>query len=326
MISESAMTSESARRDEPTTIEGAPRYSKGHLGALRRFAVAITVLNVLGHLWLGFEQSWAQPLVALATAYAMQLLLETLDAWAEGRRPRYAGGVVPLIDSLLAAHIAAMALSMLLYYNDRLWVVAFAVSVAIASKYVLRVPVGSRMRHFLNPSNFAITVTLLTFPWVGLAMPWQFTGALDGWADWSLPVIIFSLGSLLNLKYTKRYPLIVAWLVGFVLQAAIRSAFFDASLLAGLAPATGVAALLFTFYMISDPATTPSRPGDQIVFGASVAAVYGVFMMAHVAFGLFYALTLVSAARGVGLYAMTLAERRVAEPGPLAGVEPASLG
>src|SRR5262245_33596449 len=46
------------------------------LGGLRRFAVAITVLNILGHTFFGFEQSLAQPLVALATAYPLALLLE----------------------------------------------------------------------------------------------------------------------------------------------------------------------------------------------------------------------------------------------------------
>ncbi|HBL25338.1 MAG TPA: enediyne biosynthesis protein UnbU, partial [Acidobacteria bacterium] len=31
------------------------------LTALRRFAIAITTLNVLGHTVLGFEQAWATP-------------------------------------------------------------------------------------------------------------------------------------------------------------------------------------------------------------------------------------------------------------------------
>ena len=35
------------------------------LGGLRRFAVAITVLNILGHAFFGFEQSLAQPVAAL---------------------------------------------------------------------------------------------------------------------------------------------------------------------------------------------------------------------------------------------------------------------
>ena len=52
---------------------------------------------------------------------------------------------------------------------------------------------------------------------------------------------------------------------------------------------TGVAFLLFTFYMVTDPATTPSTPRGQIAFGAAVAAAYGLLMAFHVVFGLFFA-------------------------------------
>src|ERR1700738_4895564 len=69
-----------------------PRYTPGHLAGLRRFALAITVLTIVGHAYLCFEQSYAQPLVSLATAYSVQLLLETVSAWAERRRPRFLGG------------------------------------------------------------------------------------------------------------------------------------------------------------------------------------------------------------------------------------------
>ena len=58
------------------------------LGGLRRFAVAITVLNLLGHTVLGFEQSWAQPVVALAAAYLTEALLEAVESRASGRAPR----------------------------------------------------------------------------------------------------------------------------------------------------------------------------------------------------------------------------------------------
>ena len=50
------------------------------LPALRRFAFAITLLNVAGHTVLGFEQAWATPLLALAVAYGTELLLETVEA------------------------------------------------------------------------------------------------------------------------------------------------------------------------------------------------------------------------------------------------------
>ena len=67
-------------------VPGERYYAPGHQAALRRFAVGITVITVLGHTILGFEQSYAQPLVALATGYGVQLLLESLEAWSRGRR------------------------------------------------------------------------------------------------------------------------------------------------------------------------------------------------------------------------------------------------
>ncbi len=272
------------------------------LGGLRRFAVAITVLNLLGHTVLGFEPSWAHPLVALATAYALELLLEWIDARANGRPTKFSGhGLEGVVDFLLSAHISALAVSMLLYANDRLAPIAFATAVAIGSKYVLRARVADRSRHFMNPSNFGITVTLLLFPWVGLAPPYQFTENLDGVLDWALPGLIVVSGSFINAVFTKRLPLVGAWLGGFALQAAVRHQLFDVALVHALLPMTGLAFILFTFYMITDPATTPAGVRGQIAFGAGAAALYGMLMAAHIAFGLFISLTLVCALRGLGM-------------------------
>ena len=79
------------------------------LAALRRFAAAITLLNVAGHTVLGFEQSWATPIIGVLSAYATEVLLELLESWRTGRRPRFLGkGTVP-IDFLLSAHISGLA-------------------------------------------------------------------------------------------------------------------------------------------------------------------------------------------------------------------------
>ena len=276
----------------------------------RRFAFTITVFTVLGHAWLGFEASYAQPLVALATAYAMQLLLESVDARSSGRRPRFASGFVPLLDFLTSAHITALSIVMLLYFNDRLIIVAFAVALAIGSKYVFRLPLKGRMIHFMNPSNLAITTTLLLFPWVGLAMPWQFSANLTGIGDWMLPLVILCLGSFLNFGFTKRIPAIVAFLAAFVVQAVVRSLWFGTPVMAPLLLATGVEALIFTFYMLPDPATSPSRPMPQILYGSSVALLYGLMVANHIVFGLFYALTIVCACRGLGILVASMREMR----------------
>lgn len=288
--------------------------SRLRLGGLRRFALAITTLNLLGHTAFGFEQSWAQPLVALATAYTVELLLEAVDAWASHRPARFAGSLRDRVDFLLPAHITGLAVAMLLYANERLWPVAFATAVAVTSKVIFRAPVGRGTRHFFNPSNFGITVTLLLLPWVGIAPPYHFTENLSGAADWILPGLIVVSGTFVNARFTRKLPLIGAWLGGFVLQAVLRSLVFDTPLVSGLLPMSGLAFVLYTFYMVTDPGTTPVGTRAQVLFGASVAAVYGLLLVAHVVFGLFFALTIVSAVRGVSLHALArLAAREHAE-------------
>ncbi len=281
------------------------------LAALRRFATAITVLNILGHTVLGFEQSLATPFVSLLAAYGSEILLELVESWRFGRRPRFlGGGVVRVVDFLLSAHITALAVGMLLYANERLLPVAFAAATAIGSKYLFRVGTNGSSRHVFNPSNLGITATLLAFPWVGIAQPYMFTENLPGPWAWALPVLIVFSGSFLNTVFTRRIPLILAWLSGFVVQAAIRHFAFGNLFLPSLNPMTGVAFLLFTFYMVTDPATTPVTRRGQIAFGLSMAAAYGVLMSFHIVFGLFFGLSLVCTGRAAILYLKALAVQR----------------
>lgn len=285
--------------------------SSKRLGGLRRFAVAITLLNILGHLFFGFEQSLAQPLVAVATAYSMELLLEFVSAWSTRRKVAWAGrSPLGFLDFLLPAHITALACAMLLYSNERLLPIVFATAVAIGSKTVFRAPLGKGTRHFFNPSNFGITVTLLLFPWVGIAPPYHFTENLDRFGDWLLPAVIITTGTFLNARFTHKLPLIAAWLGGFVAQAVIRNLVFGNPLLASLLPMTGMAFILYTFYMVTDPATTPIGKWSQVAFGAGVAVTYGLLLVMNVVFGLFFALTIVCAVRGLSLYARAWASSR----------------
>ncbi len=375
----------------PTLAGGAPsqptvtdkQYKPDHLGGLRRFALAITVFTLLGHCWFGFEQSYAQPLASLATAYVTQLLLDALEAWAQHRRPGFTRSFGALVNSLLSAHITGLACAMLLYANDRIWVVCFASAVAITSKTLFRMPVGSAKgawplllfqlvlflfllqtgeatshwipvapewtlafrlgvlalvlvlaplirpgvptRHYLNPSNFGIAVTLLLFPWVGIAAPYHFTENLDAIGDCALPLVIICTGSFLNTWYTKRIPLALAWVGTYALQAIVSSLILWFStgycpMAARLSAMTGVAFILFTFYMVTDPATTPERPGAQVAFGASVALVYSLLLMSHIVFGLFVALVIVCVARGLGMYLLAC----LRSPKPAAGSAPVS--
>jgi hypothetical protein len=272
------------------------------LAALRRFAITISVLNLLGHTVLGFENSWAQMFVALLTAYFTEIFLETIDAWASKRTPRFAGGVTNFIDFLLPAHISGLAVSMLLYAGGLLLPFAFAAAVAIASKALLTVSVNNGERHFLNPSNTGIALTVFLFPAIAPIMPWQFTESLSSNLSSAFPVLIVCLGTFMNMRYARRMPLVLGWVFAFALQGEIRCLVYGLPLVVGLVPMTGVSFVLFTFYMVTDPGATPSDWREQVIFGAATAFVYCMLVLSHIGFAFFYALLIVSFARGVILH------------------------
>lgn len=277
------------------------------LGGLRRFAIAITLFNILGHTVFGFEQAWIVPFAAVLTAYACEIWFELVECHLHARKPKfYGGGWRNKADFLLSAHITGMACAMLLYANARLMPVVFASAAAITSKALVRITLqNGQQRHFLNPSNFGITLTLLLFPWVSIAPPYHFSENIHGWGSWILPAIIVVSGSFLNIRFTKRICVAIGWVGGFLVQGLLRCLVFGVPVTATLLPMTGVAFVLFTFYMVTDPATSPCTRRGQLLFGALVSVTYGALVTAHVVFGFFFSLTLISLARGITLYAQS---------------------
>lgn len=292
-----------------------PKKPRDPRTGLRNSAFLATVFTILGHTVFGFEQSWAQVVVALVTGYSCALFFEWVDARSHGRTPGYSGGGLrKLVDFLLSAHMTSITLSFLLYVNQRLWIMALAVALALGSKYVLRVRQNGRLRHFMNPSNFAIAVILVAYQWTGI-LPWTFTSDIFGVWDWIVPFIIVLMGSRLNLLFTGRFPTIFSWLATFVLLGIGRAWIQGTPVAPELVPLTGVAMVLFTFYMITDPQTSPSRLGCQILFGSGIAFAYSVLILLHVQYTMFYSVTVIAAMRGLWLLAVSRREP-VAAPAP----------
>lgn len=286
-----------------------PRYL-----ALRNFALSISVFNVFGYTLLGFEQPWLWPIVCVLVAYAVEITLELISAWAQERKPRFQGnGARGMYEFLLPSHITALAVNMLLYANNRLLPVLLGVFIGVAGKHVLQAPVNGRMRHFMNPSNFGITVSLLLFgSWISIAPPYEFTENANTFFRVGIPLVIVTSGTVINAILTKRVALIVGWLGGFVIQAVLRHFIWNVAIWSALGPMSGVAFVLFTNYMISDPGTTPSKGRNQFMFGSSVAMVYAVLMLFNVVYTLFFATTLVCAIRGIGWWVAHFVQKRAA--------------
>jgi enediyne biosynthesis protein E5 len=291
--------------DAITTLQFYPKRS-----ALRRyfalwyFTILLIVWNLLGHMFLGFEQSHIQPLVGLATAISLQFLLEWIDARASDRKPRYAGSWADFVNFLPPAIIPGLAVPMIIYPSDRLVPVMFGTGLAICSKVIFRAPVGDgKTQHIFNPSNIGIVATLLLFPSIGVAPPYHFTENLTGMWHWGLPGLVLATGLIVHGLFTGRLTMVLTWLIAFVIQGQVRSWYFGTSWIVPLTPMTSAAFMVFTLYMIPDPATTPVKPLRQVLFGLAIAAVYGVLLVEHMVYGLFIALVIVCAMRAVGMYA-----------------------
>jgi hypothetical protein len=270
--------------------------------ALRNVALSISAFNIFGYTLLGFEQPWIWPLFAVALAYSTELVFEVISAWAQRREPRYRGnGVRGMYEFLLPSHITALAVNMLLYGNNQFLPIAFGVIVGVAAKHALQAPIKGRMRHFMNPSNFGITVTLVAFggTWMSIAPPYEFTEKADTFFRVMIPLVIVTSGTVINALLTKKTALIVGWLGGFAIQAFVRHWIWNVALFSALGPMTGVAFVLYTNYMITDPGTTPSGGRTKFMFGASVATVYGILMEFQVVYTLFFATTIVCGLRGL---------------------------
>lgn len=134
--------------------------------------------------------------------------------------------------------------------------------IAISSKFLIRF----RAKHIFNPVNIGIILTTILFQdsWIS---PGQWGSHL---------LILFSLGILgfLVLKRVDRLDASLTFLFVFGGLNAIRSLFYlgwtSDVLIHQLASGTLV---LFTFFMITDPMTTPNHRGARILWVSAIAIV-----------------------------------------------------
>lgn len=280
----------------------AKRSADPHYLALRNFAMSISALTIFGYTLLGFEQPWLWPLFAVITGLTTEIVFELISAWAYKRRPRFLGnGPRGIYEFLLPAYITSLAVNMLLYANNQFWPVMFGVILAVSAKHVLQAPIKGKMRHFMNPSNLGICACLLLFArWISISPPYMFSEWASSYFKLFIVIVILVSGTVLNTMLTKRVALIVGFMGAFFIQAFIRHWLFGVQLNTALTVMTGIAFVLFTNYMITDPGTTPFRARNQFMFGSSVAFVYAVMMELNVVYTLFFATTAVCALRGTG--------------------------
>jgi Na+-transporting NADH:ubiquinone oxidoreductase subunit NqrB len=211
---------------------------------LYQIAVLSTLL-LYGVFRLDFEVRPAQAALILATVLLTQA--------AASRLAR-----LPKVD-LRSALISGLSLCLLLRTRSPALAVAVA-TFAVGSKFVLRL----RGKHLLNPTNGALVLGLLLTPevWVSPAQ----------WGNAALFAFTMACLGGLVVNRAARSDVTYAFL-GFWLLVQFGRAFaLGDPLEIPIHRLSNGAFLLFTFFMISDPKTTPDSRLGRILFAGLVAA------------------------------------------------------
>ncbi|MEE2692016.1 MAG: RnfABCDGE type electron transport complex subunit D [Pseudomonadota bacterium] len=217
----------------------------------------------IGIFFREFEITLAQIGAVLVTCFAVQWLGSTLNAMRFDWKS-------PLITTL--------SLSLLLR-ADGVWPLMLAAMIAIGSKFALRL----YGKHIFNPANAGIVAMLL---FSGAA--WTTTGQW-GTALW-FAIFIAVAGSIVTWR-ASRLDIPVIFLATYAALLLGRAIYLGDPLSIPLLRLENGALILFAFFMISDPKTTPDGAAGRLVFAAAAAALaYVLQVHFFIADGLFYAL------------------------------------
>jgi Na+-transporting NADH:ubiquinone oxidoreductase subunit NqrB len=206
--------------------------------------VFLALLLTFGVLARDFTLRPVQMLLAFAAGLATQA------AWLRARGLQHKG--------YLSALVTCFGLAILLR-ADSVWVHPLAACLAISAKFLLRI--GGR--HLYNPANLGVVAatTLLPGAWVS---PGQWGNALAA-AVWFV-----TLGTVVTDR-ARRGDIAWAFLAAWLGAVALRVAWLGPSWAVWLHQLGNGALLLFAFFMISDPMTTPVDRRARVAYAVGVA-------------------------------------------------------
>ena len=157
-----------------------------------------------------------------------------------------------------SALISGLSLCLLLRTNS-VWLAVLAVVVTIASKFALRF----RGKHIFNPTNFGIVALMLATGQVWVS-PGQWGSAAF------LGFLIACLGGLV-VNRAARSDVTYAFLAFYLAVLFGRALWLGQPMTIPLHQLQSGGFLIFTFFMISDPKTTPDSRAGRILFALLVA-------------------------------------------------------
>jgi Na+-transporting NADH:ubiquinone oxidoreductase subunit NqrB len=160
----------------------------------------------------------------------------------------------------LSAVITCLGLSLLLR-ADSLWVHPLAAAIALSAKFTLRL----RGKHLFNPAMLGVIAAVLLLPGAWIS-PGQWG------SDLALAVWFLALGGFVASR-AQRADTSWVFLVAYLLLIGLWYLWLGKTFASWMHHLQSGALLLFAFFMISDPMTTPDRRSARILHAVCVAAV-----------------------------------------------------
>lgn len=160
----------------------------------------------------------------------------------------------------LSAIVTGCGLSILVR-ADNLWLHPLVATIAISSKFVVRVD----QRHLFNPANLGAVLALFALPggWLSPGQ-WGQQLALAGW--------FLMLGGCVAQR-ARRLDIGIVFLIAWLTIVAVRVLWLGQTWAVWLHQFSSGSLLLFCFFMISDPMTTPRHRGARIGYAIGVAVI-----------------------------------------------------
>jgi len=206
-------------------------------------------LLIYGMGWLEFDVTLTRAALLLFTVLATQWI---------GDRVTRSGA--PFAMSARSALISGLSLCLLLRTNDAGLAMAAAI-VTIASKFLVRV----NGKHVFNPTNGGIVAMLLLSDQV-----WVSPGQ---WGAVAFFAFLMACAGSLVVNRAARSDVTYAFIACYCALVFGRSLYLGEPFAIPLHRLESGAVLLFTFFMISDPKTTPDSRAGRVCFAALVAFV-----------------------------------------------------
>jgi Na+-transporting NADH:ubiquinone oxidoreductase subunit NqrB len=207
--------------------------------------LVLSSLLVYGAVWLNLEVRPGRALLLLAAVLLTQYACTRI--WR-----------LPAFDPR-SALISGLSLCLLLRTNFVALAVAAAV-ITVASKFLIRV----RGKHVFNPTNFGIVAMMLATGGQVWVSPGQWGNAAY------FAFLMACLGGLV-VNRAARSDITYAFLAFYLAVLFGRALWLGQPMTIPLHQLGSGAFLLFTFFMISDPKTTPDSQAGRILFALLVA-------------------------------------------------------